>query len=271
MGTVTAEGARALGLPEGVPVLTGAGDGPCASLGAGAAEAVSGVGCLTLGSSATLRMVTAGALLDPGARSTVLAWGGGAYVLSIPVSNAGFALEWGRRVLGFASAEDFEEAAAAGRTDPGVTVLPYVTGERFPYWSRALRAGVYGAGERTDRATLARAVVIGVACTLLRTLRHARDLGAEPRVLMVNGGAAASASLLAATAALLGGDGTEIRTCAAGSLEGALALGGAGPPRAAAVPVRADAGLAADPALAEEVYGRFVDLSDQTADGARPP
>jgi sugar (pentulose or hexulose) kinase len=290
MGRVTAEGARALGIPEGVPVLTGAGDGPCASLGAraaGAAEVAEGVegagggggavpggagggdtggvGCLTLGSSATLRMVTTGALLDPGARSTVLAWGGGAYVLSIPVSNAGFALEWGRRVLGFGTAEAFEEAAAAGRTDPGVIVLPYVTGERFPYWSRGLRAGVYGAGEGTDRATLARSVVVGIACTLLRTLRHARELGADPRVLMVNGGAAASGSLLAATAALLGRDGTEIRTCAAGSLEGALALGGVRTPRAAAAPVRPDAGLAADPALADEIYRRFVDRSDRAA------
>lgn len=257
---VSPAGAKLLAIPPGTPVITGAGDGPCASMGAGATTPA--IGCLTLGSSATLRFITPVPVLDPDRRSTALAFTADDYVLSIPVSNAGFALEWARDTLGFSTLQELDAAAAKGRFDPNLVVLPYVTGERFPYWTRALRATIHGTRDHHDRADLARAVLTGVACTLRRTIQHARALGHDPHTVMVNGGSVASRTLLEITAALFD---TELRTCTEETLTGAAILAGAQTPAPPGRPVHPDPTLAADRGLAEALYANFIRFSDLAA------
>lgn len=200
LGAVDAEGAALLGVPRGTPVLAGAGDGPCASLGA---DATGAVGCLTLASSGTLRLLVDGVTLDPCRSSTCLAFLGGRYVVSLPVSNVGFALEWARGALGFATVAELEQAAVTATSDPSVTFQPYLTGERFPYWDRDRTAGFLGIRADHDRGDLARAVLVGVACSLRRCVDHVRTLGLPLDELRVNGGAARCVSLVALLGALL--------------------------------------------------------------------
>ncbi|MHB1533058.1 MAG: FGGY family carbohydrate kinase [Acidimicrobiales bacterium] len=202
LGEVSGSYASGLGLPSSAVVHVGAGDGPCASLGAGAGTV--GSACLTLGSSGTVRIFTDAPVFDPQGCFTCLAFDDERWIVSAPVSNVGFALDWARHSLGFADADSFDDAAASGRTDPDLTFLPFLNGERFPYWDAGRTAGFHGLRAAHSRADLARAVVLGIAYPLTRCLRYLAEVGLVADSVAVNGGAKRCRSLLQALAELSG-------------------------------------------------------------------
>ncbi|WP_028922472.1 xylulokinase [Pseudonocardia acaciae] len=256
IGPVTGDGAALLGLPAGASVRCGAGDGPCASLGAGATGADA---CLTLGSGGTLRMVVDEPVTDRDRQATCLAFGtaAGRYVISLPVSNVGFALEWARRTLGFDDAAELDEAARSAPVDPGLVFLPYLAGERFPYWDRGRTAGLTGLRAHHDRADIARAVLVSIGCCLRRAVEHVLALGVPIAAIRVNGGAARFPGLLSLLAATIP---LPLRHVTAESLEGAALLaGGTGEPPAPGRDV-APADLPAD--LLDLAYERFIAASE---------
>jgi sugar (pentulose or hexulose) kinase len=219
VGTVTSAGQHTLGLPAGLIWHLGAGDGPCASL--GAAAALGADTCLTLGSSGTLRILTQSPVLDTQRRSTALAFLDSRWLVSIPVSNVGFALAWACQALGFADIDELSTAAERGRSDPSLVFLPYLAGERFPYWDPGRAASFRGLRLDHVRFDLARAVVLGIAYSVRRCIDHARELGLSCSAIATNGGATRCKPLLAAIAAATG---CELTVTSAGSLEGALHL-----------------------------------------------
>lgn len=203
VGRVTADGERRLGVPAGTPVVAGAGDGPCASLGAGAVYP--GDACLTLGSSGTLRLLVDRPLLDPERRSTCLAFTPDLWVAMAATSNAGYALDWARRALGYKDFAELEaEAASVGPGARGLLFLPYLVGERFPLWEGRLRGGFYGLDPDHNRAHMARAVLEAIALTLHQAQRHFMALGAAPSSVVINGGGSRASLLTSLMAAALG-------------------------------------------------------------------
>ena len=60
----------------------------------------------------------------------------------------------------------FKEVSAVDAGAAGVMCLPYLTGERTPYWDASLRATLSGIGLEHSRAHMARAVLEGVAFCL---------------------------------------------------------------------------------------------------------
>lgn len=203
VGRVTPDGERRLGVPAGTPVVAGAGDGPCASLGAGAVYP--GDGCLTLGSSGTLRLLVDRPLLDPGRRSTCLAFTLDLWVAMAATSNAGYALDWARRALGYSDFTELEaEAASVAPGARGLLFLPYLVGERFPLWEGRLRGGFYGLDPDHTRAHMARAVLESIALTLHQAQHHFTALGAAPSRVVINGGGSRATLLTGLMAAALG-------------------------------------------------------------------
>ncbi|WP_424950605.1 gluconokinase [Deinococcus sp.] len=154
---------------KGAPVLAGSTDGALANLGAGAGP---GETVVTVGTSGAVRRLATEPGLDPQART----W---SYRLDLPthliggaVNNGGLLLDWVRRgwyseldsQAGFAHL--LSEAAGVPAGAEGLSLLPYLTGERSPYWRGDLSATLHGLKLAHGRAPVARAALEAVAFSL---------------------------------------------------------------------------------------------------------
>jgi len=150
------------GLPgfDGVPVMCGAMDTWCASLGAGAARP--GDAYLIAGSTDA-----GGVLSDAPAEAEGLVtqpWGIGLYHTGGPSGGGGDCLQWLAEVLGqphVSSVVALAERATVG-TAP-LLFLPALAGERAPSWAAATRGSFVGLDRAHGAAEMARAVMEGVA------------------------------------------------------------------------------------------------------------
>jgi gluconokinase len=145
-------------LPAGLPVVAGAGDGPLANLGTGAIRP--GMAALSLGTSGALRAIRDTPGVDDRGRTFCYALADGLWVVGGAISNGG--------VVGAWAADCFDQPvgdllAEADKTDPaGVIALPYLLGERAPWWDPDLTAVLIGLRREHGRAAITRAMVEGV-------------------------------------------------------------------------------------------------------------
>ncbi|MGY2894357.1 gluconokinase [Deinococcus sp. UYEF24] len=158
----------------GTPVLAGSSDGALANLGTGA---MAGETVVTVGTSGAVRRLSSGPHLDPLASdSQARTW---SYRLDLnthlsggAINNGGLLLDWVRR--GWYSELNAQEGftrllADAGEVPAGaggLTMLPYLTGERSPYWRNDLSATLHGLKLTHGRAQVARAALEAVAFSL---------------------------------------------------------------------------------------------------------
>jgi xylulokinase len=187
----------ALGVPPGLPVVTGAGDAPAVALGTGTVRP--GGGLVSVGTGAQVVVpLTAPAVPGPhplthtyrsalpaGPPDVFAGWYRMGAILS-----AGLALE---RVLAWLRAS-WEEALAAVRTPQAAVgrdpvFLPHVAGERTPWLDPNLRGAWTGLGLEHDRQALLRAALTGVACAIADAWDAVAETGADAGVpLLVGGG-----------------------------------------------------------------------------------
>ncbi len=180
--------ATEIGLPEGLPVLVGAGDYPMALIGSGVLQA--GMGSDVTGTSTIITLMHEDPVLDP-AVSNVLSANGvwGAMTL---LDAGGDAVRWARRAFhenARSYAEVTEDAARAEVGSQGLFFLPYLSGERFAAHPNS-RAQFFGltAGHRLP--DLHRSVLEGVAFSVRRVL-DLRPAGKRrpERIVAASGGA----------------------------------------------------------------------------------
>jgi len=170
VGGLLPQVAQACGLPPGLPVIAGAGDGGLANLGSGAAAP--GQSVITVGTSGAVRRVVDQPLLDPQQRTWCYLLAEQRWFAGGAINNGGLALQWVReRFYPELSGEDgftrlFADAAAVPQGAGGVLLLPYFTGERSPHWDTQARALLVGLGLEHGRAHIARAALEGVAFCL---------------------------------------------------------------------------------------------------------
>jgi|SRR5579884_206298 len=195
IGTVTAEAAQATGLPEGLPVVLGGGDGACATAGAGAVAP--GDAYHYLGGTSWIAAVTPDYRPDPTRRVSVFsALDPTQYVVYGTVQSAGSSVDWFLKAIGVgARAEGEDEFAALERLassappgSRGLFFLPYLAGERSPIWDANARGVYFGLTAAHGRAEMARAVFEGVAYALASNLAVLEELGLAPERLRVLGG-----------------------------------------------------------------------------------
>eukprot|EP00887_Chlorella_sp_A99_P008128 scaffold12.g8128.t1 len=186
VGTVLPEVAALLGLPPGVVVSPGGGDNACSALGAGAVTPKTWV--LSLGTSGTLFGPSDSPVLDPTGAICPFCDATGKYLpLLCTLNCAGVVDEW-RKALGLSHEELTELAAKEPPGCAGVTLLPYLAGERTPNWPHAtgtllgLRPGLLRPG------LLYRAALEGCTFSLLAGLRRMEAHGVRPAELLVVGG-----------------------------------------------------------------------------------
>jgi xylulokinase len=171
---------------RGAVVAPGTGDNMAGSLGIGLG---SGDVAVSIGTSGTVYTVSDHPTSDPSGAVAGFADATGRHLPLVCTLNASKVTETVRRLLGVDHDELDELALAAPPGAHGLTLLPYLDGERTP--DRPDATGVL-AGIRSDatREDLARAAVEGVVCGLLDGLdalsRHAPT---DRRLVLIGGGA----------------------------------------------------------------------------------
>ena len=190
IGTVTAEAAFACGLAEGTPVVEGAGDGSAAHLGGACVE--NGDSYLCLGSSTWLAAQTENLVFDPEGRMQsephVIP---GKYIYVGTMQTGGMAWSWARDNLNSPSKSyrEMEKAAAASTAGAsGLLFMPYLMGERSPYYDLRCCGAFLGMRQGMRNGDLYRAVLEGVGMNL-NILRKIIELDVKvDKIVLIGGG-----------------------------------------------------------------------------------
>jgi xylulokinase len=193
LGPILPKVAKSLGLPKGVPVVAGIPDLHTAYLGSGAVEPFQAH--VTISTTAWISCEVPFKKTDvlhqiasvPGLRP-------GTYLVANNHETAGICLQWLRdSVLGGTYEELCMLAATAPAGSGGVIFMPWLKGERTPVEDRNLRAGFINLSMHSDRASLARAVLEGVALNARWLLDATEGFAGKPLpALRILGGGAVS-------------------------------------------------------------------------------
>ena len=198
------DGARALGLKEGTPVVGGGGDQPAGAVGNGIVT--TGIVSATLGTSGVVFAHADQPVKDPRGRVHTMCH-------AVPnkwcvfgcMLSAGGSFQWFRNQL----AHDEVHAAKRRGIDPyellvaeaekaqpgseGVFFLPYLTGERCPHPDPNARGGWIGVTARTLRRDLIRSLMEGVTYGMRDALDIMEQMGIAVSQVRASGGGARSA------------------------------------------------------------------------------
>ena len=191
-GTLKPEIAAAIGLPQTVKVVAGAGDNAAAAVGTGTVN--NGACNLSVGTSGTVFIAADRFAADPNNALHAFAHANGGWHLMGCMLSAASCNKWFCEEI--LRTKDYA-AAQAEITDgmPGnnrVFFLPYLMGERSPVNDTAARGVFFGLSMDTTRAEMLLAVMEGVAFALRDSVEVARSLGLEIRESGLCGGGAKS-------------------------------------------------------------------------------
>lgn len=193
-GHVTAAAATELGISAGLPVIGGGGDQAAGAVGAGSTKP--GQTTLAIGTSGVVFTTTAGYAPEKDGRLHTFchALPGTWHQMGVMLSAAG-TLQWYRDT--FCPGVDFGALCSEAGTAPigaeGLTVLPYLTGERTPLCDAQARGAMVGLTRMHTRAHVTRAVLEGICCGLADSLTLIRANGTTVKEATVTGGGTRSA------------------------------------------------------------------------------
>ena len=188
-GAITAEVGAELGIPEGTPVVGGAGDQAASAVGNGIVA--SGIASCTLGTSGVVFAHLDKPSYDRLGRVHTFchAVKGAWHVMGV-TQGAGLSLQWFRNQL--APGVEYDaltaEAAAAPPLSHGLYWLPYLMGERTPHLDANARGGWVGITAKHTRAELVRAVLEGVSYSQKDCLEIISGMGVSVEMVRVSGG-----------------------------------------------------------------------------------
>ncbi|MFV0450699.1 MAG: xylulokinase [Propioniciclava sp.] len=200
VGSLLPEAAEALGLTTATRVVMGGGDGPIAAVGSGIVAPSDGA-YVCLGTSSWISFVTDEPLLDPQMRTfTFNNVVPGTFVPTATMQAGGASIGWITEALSPDPAHPetgrlISEAAGDLDTED-LFFLPYLLGERSPYWDPHARGAFVGISRYHTRAHLTRAVLEGVAYNLGICITAYREAGATIDRIDAVGGAAKSDDFL---------------------------------------------------------------------------
>ena len=190
VGTLKADVAKELGLPERVKVCAGAGDNAAAAVGTGV---VGAGGCnISLGTSGTIFISSDKFGVDPNNALHAFAHAdGGWHLMGCMLSAASCNKWWCGDILGISDYQT--EQKPIGKDKLGrnrVFFLPYLMGERSPINDTNARGTFIGMSMDTTRADLTQAVLEGVAFAIRDSFEVAKSLGVSiPKSMICGGGA----------------------------------------------------------------------------------
>ncbi|WP_058301741.1 gluconokinase [Gorillibacterium timonense] len=190
------------GLAADTPFVIGAADGPLANLGAGAV--VPGSWALTVGTSGAVRTTVSAPLADPMSRLFCYALADGLWTVGGAINNGGILFRWTRDVLATQEAEEglrrgmdpydylTELAHEVPPGSDGLIFLPYLLGERSPYWNSNARGVFFGLSMSHSKNHMIRAVMEGVVYGLHSVAAALEELTGSATEVRASGGFARS-------------------------------------------------------------------------------
>ena len=192
IGPLTSDAARDLGLDTDapIPVINGCGDGGATTVGARCREA--GDVSLYLGTTGWVARVVpdAGLTLNPAVYR--LAHPDAGLIIEItPILAAGAAGNWVRDILDIPAGDRDRLLAEADRAPTDLLFLPYLAGERFPFFDADVRAAFIGLDATHRRGDLYYAVLEGVGLAIRANLDRLDPDGVSPVRIAGGGGTSA--------------------------------------------------------------------------------
>ena len=199
VGEVTAEAAGRTGIPAGTPVICGSSDSAAEDYGAGAIEP--GDAIVKLATAGNVNVMTSEAHPHPQTLTYSHIVPGMWYTVSA-TNAAAVCQRWFRDL--FCDGEKLEaekeginafeildrKAAESPLGANGVLFHPYLQGERSPYWDPDLRASFTGVAISSTKGDLSRALLEGVAFSLLDCYGLIREMKLPvKRIFLIGGGA----------------------------------------------------------------------------------
>jgi len=232
-GKVSPEGAAALGLSAGTPVVAGAGDQAAGAVGMGIVAP--GTVSATIGTSGVVFAATDRPALEPGGRLHTFchAIPGRWHVMGV-TQAAGLSLRWFRDQFG-AGVDDgrdpyerlSDEAAKIPAGCQGLLWTPYLMGERTPHLDPNARAALVGLTASHTRAHVIRSIMEGVAFSLRDTFTLFNEMKVAVNKIRLGGGGARSPLWRQIQADVYGHE-VEIVEAEEGAAYGAAILAGVG-------------------------------------------
>jgi len=160
--------AKLLGLKPGMPVIAGAGDGGLANLGSGAINP--GQAAVTIGSSGAVRKIFKNPWINPDSATWCYYLASNLFYAGGAINSGGIILNWLRDGLLAGGPESraapYEKIIARAKSvspgAEGLIFLPYLFGERTPYWNPDARGVFFGIAPEHRQEHFARAVLEGI-------------------------------------------------------------------------------------------------------------
>jgi xylulokinase len=200
IGEITGEAAAATGLKRGTPVVAGAGDGGCATVGIGSVKP--GITYNYLGSSSWISTTSLEPVPDPEMRTFT-------WVHPVPgflqpcgsMQTAGSSYAWLKNQIARAETLEAEKLNTSAyklidklveESPPGangILFLPYLLGERSPRWNPDAKGAFIGLSLENTRADLFRSVLEGVTHNLGIILDIFKQEIPIKDILVIGGGA----------------------------------------------------------------------------------
>ena len=204
-GTISPSCAAKTGLPEGIPVIYGAGDQPAQSIGNGVIK--SGQIISNIGTGGQISAFAGTPVYDKKLRTNTFchAIQNGWTIFGATLCS-GMSLSWAKnKVLHVDSYEEVNELVSAVRPGAdGLLYLPYLSGERTPHMNPNAKGVFFGMTLGQERGHFLRAVMEGVAYSLKDCLGIIQELGIDAPEIIASGGATASPQWLRIQADIFG-------------------------------------------------------------------
>lgn len=174
---------REVGLPLGIPVVWGGGDGPFANLGEGCFREREMV--VSVGSSGAVRMCAHQPVFDPKRQSWCYYLASDIWVGGGAINNGGIVFSWMRDLV-----KGDEVTLDPFRRRP--LFLPFLTGERSPYWDPYARGILFGLSFFHTPEEFLQAAYEGVAFSVRALFEMLRRVMGDPKRVVIGGGFALS-------------------------------------------------------------------------------
>jgi xylulokinase len=202
-GSLDERGAAELGLPEGIPVVGGAGDQAAGAVGNGIVKA--GIVSATLGTSGVIFAHSDQPVRDPQGRVHTMCHAvPGKWCVFGCMLSAGGSFQWFRNHLATSEIVDakkekvdpyellVELASTAQPGCEGLFFLPYLTGERCPHPDPTARGGWIGLTSRSTRPMMIRSLLEGVTYGMRDMLQIMLAMNIPVSQVRASGGGARS-------------------------------------------------------------------------------
>jgi gluconokinase len=166
------------------------GDGACANVGSGATDR-SRI-ALTLGTTGAMRVLDhspTGQAVEPYHGLWTYRLDANTVIHGAAITNGGIWFDFVRETLLDTGGELLDEAFALPPCEHGLTVLPFLAGERAPIWNDRARAVIAGLSPGTSRADIARASLEAVAHRLALLYVDTAPAASPDHEIIANGAA----------------------------------------------------------------------------------